>query len=101
MDDHIAVVQDRPATALSAQTFGVQRADILLNLELFQEQVLDGIGLALIVDGGNDEVGGDAREFVDVEQYNIGALAVLDDVYNLSGKGNAVQRFLLKKTLPR
>ena len=68
---------------------------------MFEQGVFDGLGLAFVVDGGDDKVGGDAGEFVDVEQNNIGALAVLDDVYNLSGKGNAVQRFLLKKTLPR
>ena len=95
VDDHVAIIQDRPAAALDAKTLGVQGTDVLLDFELFQEQVLDGLGLALVVDGGNDEIVGDAGEFVDVEQDNVGALPVLDNVYNLACQGNAVQRFLL------
>jgi hypothetical protein len=84
VNDHIAVVQDRPPTPLAAKPFGVQRADVLLDFKPLQEQVLDGLGLALVVDSGDDKVVGDAGEFVDVEQYNVGALSIFDNVYNLA-----------------
>lgn len=66
VDDHIAIVQQRPAPALAGQPFGVQRADILLELELFLHNVFDRARLALVIDRGDDEVSGDAGKFVDV-----------------------------------
>lgn len=66
MHDHIAIIQQRPAAALAAQPFGVQGTDVLLNFEFFLEQVFNRLRLALVVDGGDDEVGGNTGEFVDV-----------------------------------
>ena len=96
MDDHIPIVQHGPAAALPTEAFGVQRANILLDLELLQEHVFDGLGLALVVDGGNDEVGGNAGEFVDIQEQDVRGLSIFDDVYDLSCQGNAVQSFLLE-----
>ena len=92
VNNHVAVVEDRPAAALTVEAIDALRAQVLLELELFQQVVFDGFGLAFVVDGGEDEVAGEGSLLVNIEQHNVGGLFLLNDVHNLVGKLQAIQR---------
>ena len=95
VDNDIAVIQQRPAAAAVNRAFDAEGADLLFELETLQQLVGDGAGLALVVNRGNHEVIGEGGLLVNVEQDNVGGLFILDNVDDVAGKGDAIQKVLL------
>jgi hypothetical protein len=95
VNDYVAVIEEHPAAAAVLDAFDAQRADVLFHTQVFEQIIFNRFGLALIVDGCNDEIIGNGRLFVNVEQDDIGCLLFLDDLYDMTGKCVAVQIFLL------
>ena len=83
MDDDIAVIKHSPAALcafVAMHAFQMERADILRQTQLLQQGILDGFGLARVIDSGDDEEMGQRGQFVNIEQDDVRGLFVLDNL---------------------